>query len=50
MDQTMHLVDLTKEEIIEIMQSMDFTRREGQDGDPEVWENIYEKLDNALQK
>lgn len=50
MDQTMHLVELTEEEITAIIHAMTFTEGEGQDGDPKVWGSIYEKLDNALQK
>lgn len=49
MDQTMHSVELTQEEILAIIHAMTFTESEGQDGDPKVWGSIYEKLDNALQ-
>lgn len=49
MDQTTHSVELTQEEILEIIHAMTFTEGEGQDGDPKVWGSIYEKLDNALQ-
>lgn len=41
---TTHLVELTNEEIAEIVQAMTFTEKEGHDGDPKVWESILQKL------
>lgn len=49
MDQTTHLVKLTTEEILEIIHAMTFTTAEGQDGDANIWDSIYEKLDKALE-
>lgn len=44
----MHSVELTEEEIQEIFHAMDFTAREGQDGDNKVCSSIYDKLSKAI--
>lgn len=44
----MHSVELTEEEIKEILHAMYFTENEGLNGDDEVWSSIYAKLDKAL--